>query len=107
MVDADDQVMLHGDVGFHNLALDPKTGAVNGLFDYDGAAWADKKLVTGFAALKDDGSTACGCWIYSGVYPEEGKNLAAAREGDDRRHVADSGRTQRFASGLPGRRVRR
>lgn len=36
--------------------------------------------VPGFAALRDDGSTACGNWIYSGVYPEEGKNLALRRE---------------------------
>lgn len=28
-----------------------------------------------FADLKDDGSTACGCWIYCGVFPPEG-NLA-------------------------------
>ena len=26
---------------------------------------------------KDDGSTACGCWIYSGIMPEEGRNLRA------------------------------
>jgi len=36
--------------------------------------------VKGFSALMDDGSTACGNWIYSGVYPEDGKNLAARRE---------------------------
>lgn len=53
------------------------------LREINGYTWADKKLVPGFAALKDDGSTACGCWIYSGVYPEERTNLAAAREGDD------------------------
>jgi formate dehydrogenase major subunit len=35
--------------------------------------------VTGFAALKADGSTACGSWIYSGVYPEPGNNRAASR----------------------------
>ncbi len=35
--------------------------------------------VPGFAALKADGSTACGSWIYSGVYPEPGKNRAASR----------------------------
>ena len=27
-------------------------------------------LVPAFAELKNDGSTACGCWIYSGVFPE-------------------------------------
>jgi formate dehydrogenase major subunit len=53
------------------------------LREINGYTWADKKLVSGFAALKDDGSTACGCWIYSGVYPEEGKNRAASRESDD------------------------
>src|SRR5579875_2615908 len=35
--------------------------------------------VAGFAALKDDGSTACGSWIYSGVYPAPENNRAAAR----------------------------
>ncbi|MDF2629037.1 MAG: formate dehydrogenase alpha subunit [Symbiobacteriaceae bacterium] len=38
------------------------------------------KPVAGFGALKDDGTTACGCWIYSGVYPEEGVNKADARK---------------------------
>lgn len=33
----------------------------------------------GFAALKDDGSTTCASWIYSGVYPKPGiENLKAA-----------------------------
>ena len=27
------------------------------------------QLLSGFSELKDDGTTACGCWIYSGVYP--------------------------------------
>ncbi len=53
------------------------------LKEVNGYTWADKKLVTGFANLKDDGSTVCGCWIYSGVYPEEGKNRAASRVADD------------------------
>ena len=33
-----------------------------------------------FVHLTDDGATACGNWIMTGVYPEEGKNLAARRE---------------------------
>lgn len=41
-VDASDCVLVHGDVGLHNLALDPETDNVNGIFDYDGAAWADR-----------------------------------------------------------------
>lgn len=35
--------------------------------------------VPGFTALKADGSTACGSWIYSGVYPAPDNNRAAAR----------------------------
>lgn len=40
------------------------------------------QLVSGFADLKADGSTSCGCWIYSGIYPEEGKNRARSRKRD-------------------------
>src|SRR5262249_35672763 len=36
----------------------------------------------GVAVLKDDGSTTCASWIYSGVYPEPDKNLAARRTPD-------------------------
>ncbi len=36
-----------------------------------------------FANLKEDGSTACGAWIYTGVIPEEGKNRAASRKADE------------------------
>jgi formate dehydrogenase major subunit len=39
---------------------------------------AEGKPLSGFAQLKDDGSTACGCWIYSGVYAG-GINQAARR----------------------------
>ncbi len=42
----------------------------------------DAPHVPGFAALKSDGSTACGSWIYSGVYPEPGNNRAASRISD-------------------------
>jgi hypothetical protein len=37
-----DCVLVHTDVGFHNLAIDTRSHLVNGLFDYDGAAWADR-----------------------------------------------------------------
>ena len=53
--------------------------------EINGYTWADKKQVANFVALKDDGSTACGCWIYSGYYPGPDKkdNKAAARNGKD------------------------
>lgn len=38
--------------------------------------------VKGFADLKDDGSTTCASWIYSGVFPAPDRNLAASREAD-------------------------
>jgi len=38
--------------------------------------------LTSFAELKDDGSTACGAWIYTGVFAGD-KNHAADRKGDD------------------------
>lgn len=38
------------------------------------------KLVADFSELKDDGSTACGCWIYSGVFPEPDRNRARERK---------------------------
>jgi formate dehydrogenase major subunit len=44
--------------------------------------------LSSFTELKDDGSTACGAWIYSGIYAPtkehpEGHNHAANRTGDD------------------------
>jgi hypothetical protein len=42
LIDATDRALVHGDVGLHNLALDPRTDTINGIFDYDSAAWADR-----------------------------------------------------------------
>jgi formate dehydrogenase major subunit len=57
--------------------------AASVLKEVNGYSLPDRTQVPSFADLKDDGTTAAGAWIYTGVYPEEGKNLAAAREGDD------------------------
>ncbi len=53
--------------------------------EVNGYTVADKKQVLNFLALKDDGSTACGCWIYSGSYPGPDKknNLMARRDKKD------------------------
>jgi len=37
---------------------------------------AKGKQLVSFAVLRDDGKTACGCWIYSGCYNEAGNNMA-------------------------------
>jgi formate dehydrogenase major subunit len=82
------------DVGFKNMLwdyehedeLERKIGEpsalkllkeINGYYSED-----PNKHVAGFGDLKDDGSTACASWIYSGVYPAPGKNLAARRTPD-------------------------
>ena len=36
-----------------------------------------------FAEMKDDGTTASGCWIYTGVYPEFDRNRAKERRRTD------------------------
>ena len=43
------------------------------------AATRDGKPLSAYTELKDDGSTACGCWIYCGVYAD-GVNQAARRK---------------------------
>ncbi len=45
------------------------------------------KQLPSFAFLRDDGSTACGCWIYSGCYTEAGNAMA-------RRNNADPGHAE-------------
>ena len=52
---------------------DPKTKAV--------LRKAGEQL-DGFAQLRDDGSTSCGCWIFSGAWSEKG-NLMARRDNSD------------------------
>jgi formate dehydrogenase major subunit len=48
-----------------------------------GAPLGSRRLLGGFSELKDDGSTACGCWIYSGVFPEPDRNRARERKRSD------------------------
>jgi aminoglycoside phosphotransferase (APT) family kinase protein len=42
VVEEGDRALVHGDLGFHNIAVDPETSAVRGVFDYEDAAWADR-----------------------------------------------------------------
>ena len=53
------------------------------LKEINGYTTGDKVPVKSFGDLKDDGSTAAGAWIYTGIYPEEGVNKAASRKSDD------------------------
>src|SRR3989441_10909715 len=55
--------------------------ATEDITDKDGAPLYKKgEPLKTFGHLRDEGSTACGNWIYTGIYPEEGKNLALRRE---------------------------
>jgi aminoglycoside phosphotransferase (APT) family kinase protein len=37
-----ERALVHGDLGLHNLAMTEGTATVAGVFDYDGACWADR-----------------------------------------------------------------
>ncbi len=52
------------------------------LREINGYTVADRRQVARYHDLKDDGSTACGGWMYSGIFPEEGRNLARSRTPD-------------------------
>jgi formate dehydrogenase major subunit len=49
---------------------------------------ADGKTLPGFTALKDDGSTSSGCWIYSGCYTDDVNQTARRRPGGEQSWVA-------------------
>jgi len=68
---------LAWDYPTHGPIEEPIAEAV--LAEVNGYYTADRKPVGGFTELKSDGSTACGCWIYSGVYAN-GVNRAANRK---------------------------
>jgi formate dehydrogenase major subunit len=68
----------------HGPLQEPSAESV--LAEINGYTVVDRKPVGGFTELKDDGSTACGCWIYSGIYAG-GVNRAANRgKADDKYH---------------------
>ena len=52
------------------------------LREINGYTVADRKQLASFKELKDDGSTACGGWLYTGAYPKEGHNQTRSRVPD-------------------------
>ncbi len=65
------------DYPVHGRIEEPSAEAV--VHEINGYTVADGKPVSGFVDLQSDGSTACGCWIYSGIF-KDGINLAASRQ---------------------------
>jgi formate dehydrogenase major subunit len=53
------------------------------LQEINGHSLPDGTLVKGFTELKADGSTDCGCWIYSGIFPTRDENRANGRNSRD------------------------
>lgn len=58
------------------------------LKEINGYRTDDGSHVSGFSDLKDDGSTACGCWIYSGVFPAPDRNRARSRVASMQDHTS-------------------
>ena len=58
------------------LAKDMNGRALADLKDSSGAVTVRAgKLLDGFAQLRDDGTTASGCWIFTGSYTEQGNQM--------------------------------
>ena len=58
------------------------------LREINGYRTADGRPVAGFTELADDGSTACGCWIYSGSFAESVNQAARRKPGREQTWVA-------------------
>lgn len=58
------------------------------------------KQVSGFGVLRNDGTTASGCWIYAGSYTEDG-NIMARRDNTD---YNDAGLYQQWTFSWPANR---
>ncbi|MDX5445208.1 MAG: molybdopterin-dependent oxidoreductase [Zoogloeaceae bacterium] len=52
------------------------------LREINGYTLPDRKQLASFKHLQADGSTACGCWAYSGIFPADGDNRSRARQAD-------------------------
>jgi formate dehydrogenase major subunit len=67
------------------LAKDMNGRALVDLKDATGAVVVQAgKLLDGFAQLRDDGTTASGCWIFSGSFTEKGNQMARRDATDPR-----------------------
>ena len=52
------------------------------LQELNGFTISGRRQLRDASELRDDGTTACGSWIYTGVYPAAGTNRAASRVSD-------------------------
>jgi formate dehydrogenase major subunit len=89
------------DLGIRNMTLDyepepeevakwrvkDEPSAKKMLWEINGFRWAkdwkDRQLLATFADLRDDGTTAAGAWIYTGVTPNKTTNRGEMRSGSN------------------------
>ncbi len=76
---------LTWDYPLHGHDQEPSAEAI--LREINGTG-PDGRAVSGYLELKDDGSTSCGCWIYSGVYADEVNQAARRKPGREQGPVA-------------------
>jgi formate dehydrogenase major subunit len=65
---------------------DPDADAV--LKEINGCTVSDGKALSTYLDIADDGSTACGCWIYCGVYADEVNQAKRRKPGGEQSWVA-------------------
>lgn len=68
----------------HGRIEEPSAEAA--LAEVNGYTIADREPVSSFTDLKADGSTACGCWIYCGIYANRINRAANRKRATDRYH---------------------
>jgi len=69
---------LTWDYGTHGKHAEPVVDEIDG--EINGYRVESRTLVSGYRDLENNGSTACGCWIYSGMMPAPDENKARKRE---------------------------
>jgi len=69
---------LQWDYPTHGIYDEPSITAV--LKEINGWSVQSGEQLKSFKDLQTDGSTACGCWIYCGVFPSEQENKANIRQ---------------------------
>jgi formate dehydrogenase major subunit len=77
---------LTWDYPTHGAHEEPDAEAV--LAEINGYVVAGRKPVSSFTELHDDGTTACGCWIYSGCFADRINQTARRKRGADQHWVA-------------------
>jgi formate dehydrogenase major subunit len=66
----------------HEFRIKDEPSALKILKEINGYNIPDGSHLKGFGDIKDDGTTICGNWIYTGCFPAPDQNLTASRKPD-------------------------